>query len=79
MAGDMSADAVKLVMHGTLEINSKCRIMASDSLDNSVIMGNSIAMSLNFTTDSQITSAFEKLSADGNVSQPLGDQFWGGK
>lgn len=78
MAQGMAATELTNVLHGTLELNSTCRIMASDSLDKSVIFGDSIAMSLNFATEVQITSAYEKLSEEGSVFHALADQFWGG-
>jgi uncharacterized glyoxalase superfamily protein PhnB len=75
----MTPDAVSSVLHGTLEVSPSCKIMASDSLDKSVVFGDNIAMSLNFGTDTQISTAYEKLSEDGSVFHALADQFWGGE
>lgn len=79
MEQGMPKEAVDNVLHGTLELSSSCRLMASDSLDKSVVFGDNIAMSMNFATDVQISRAYETLSAEGSVLHPLAEQFWGGE
>ena len=55
--------------------------MASDvnQLTEPVVLGDSISVSVNFTTEEDINSAYEKLSSGGVISVPLADQFWGAK
>ena len=75
----MTKEAVNNVLHGTLALTPTCRLLASDSLEKSVVFGDSVAVSMNFATEDQITRAYVKLAAGGSVFHPLADQFWGGK
>jgi uncharacterized glyoxalase superfamily protein PhnB len=54
--------------------------MASDINDDKpVIMGDNVAMSVNFGTAEHITSSYEKMTVGGVIQMPLADQFWGAK
>lgn len=79
METGMKKESVNNVMHGTLELSPTCRIMASDNVHEPVEFGDNVALSLNFSTDAQITNAYEKLSNGGSIIHTLNDQFWGGK
>jgi PhnB protein len=53
-------------------------LMASDWMGrDGFVQGNSISLSLHCTSEEEIKTLFGGLSADGKVSRPLADQFWG--
>ena len=77
MAKDMPANTHGNVMHATLMKEGTILLMGADSMkpDNYKI-GNAVIISVNFTSEDEIKSIFEKLSAGGSVTMPLADQFW---
>ncbi|MDI4643891.1 VOC family protein [Cohnella hashimotonis] len=52
-------------------------ILMSDSPSRQIVRGNGTALSLLFDTPEEAHAAFDKLSAGGNVQDPLKQQFWG--
>ena len=76
-AAQMPPEAQQGIMHARLTKDGVDILMASDGMGNEITAGSNISLSLNCTSDEEIKSLFEKLSADGNVTMPLADQFWG--
>lgn len=71
--------AATKVMHSQL-VSGNLRIMASDAVEGfgpSVTFGNNYAVSLVGPEEEYLREVFEKLSAGGDVSQPLEKQVWG--
>lgn len=67
------------VVHSKIE-NNDIVLMASDGLKkDELIMGNTVALSLNCTSDEEIDNYFESLSAGAQIIFPLEKQFWGAK
>jgi len=66
------------ILHSTL-INQGIFLMGSD-LQGPVafLQGNNIAISVNCSSEEEITSFFTKLSVGGTIMDPLKKQFWGG-
>ncbi len=55
-------------------------IMASDGNSaHTVTFGNNASISLNFKSEEEIEKTFAAISADGNVTMPLQDTFWGAR
>jgi uncharacterized glyoxalase superfamily protein PhnB len=78
MANEITANRI---MHSTLRLNNDlCRVMGSDSFSatNDVVVGTNVSMSVLFTKEAHMASAFEQLSCRGEVLRPLVRQFWGG-
>jgi PhnB protein len=79
-AEHMPADAGQKIMHAALTRGESQDVvlMASDWIGGGTFaQGNSISLSLHCTSDEEIKTLFAGLSAGGNVTQPLADQFWG--
>jgi PhnB protein len=66
------------IMHATATIG-KATIMASDSMGNDVAAGSNVALSLDFTSEEEITAAFKKMCEGGKVLMELQDTFWEAK
>jgi PhnB protein len=65
------------VMHAQLSKGS-LQLMASDMMAGTgLIRGNSMALSLNCSSEEEIRDYFDKLSAGGTDIQPLKVEFWG--
>ncbi len=65
------------ILHSTL-INGGIIIMASDmASEEGIVKGNSISLMLNCSSEEEIKTCYEKLSADGKADHPLEDTFWG--
>ena len=79
MGAQMPGDKQQGIMHAHL-ISSEFTLMASDAAMNGEVKnGNSVGLSLNCHSDEEIDGCFAKLAEGGNVTMPLGDQFWGAK
>ena len=79
-AEEMVADDFRSkVMHGRVESES-FTIMASDvSPDRAPKVGNNVQLNIDFSSEVKQKEVFGKLAEGGNVTMPLGDQFWGAK
>jgi PhnB protein len=65
------------ILHSSLR-RGNFNLMASDMCGQGDLnQGNSVQFNLDCTSEAEIRSLFEKLSADGIVHQPLEEQFWG--
>ena len=75
--GHMPPGSENNIMHARLTKDGVDILMASDGTGQEVTQGTNISLSINCTSDEEIKSLFEKLSAGGKVTMPLADQFWG--
>lgn len=67
------------IMHATFKAGD-LTIMASDeNAENTVSLGNSVNLSLNFTDIESIEKIFKALSEGATVTMPLQDTFWGAR
>lgn len=65
------------ILHSNL-VKDGLVIMGSDQLmPGKLVRGNDISLSLNCSSEEEITEFFGKLSAGGEITQPLQEQFWG--
>lgn len=77
VADNLPAEARESIMHASLT-GGQIVLMASDMLGGAdPVVGNTITLSLNCNTEEETRTFFEKLSAGGNVTQPLKLEFWG--
>ena len=66
------------IIHATL-LSGAVFIMGSDMCDAAgVVPGNTIAISLNCSSEQEINTLYERFSEGGKVVDPLKAQFWGG-
>jgi PhnB protein len=66
------------IMHSTL-INKGIFLMASDGMaPGSLIKGNSISLSINCSSEEEISNFYSKLSSGGKIIHPLKAEYWGG-
>ena len=76
VAGQMSAEAQKHILHAALT-KGDLVLMASDMIGSGPVKGNSIALSLNCSSEEEISTYFSKLSSGGQITDPLSEKFWG--
>ncbi|MEP7256430.1 MAG: VOC family protein [Ferruginibacter sp.] len=77
MADKMPAKMKECILHSTLE-KGPLLLMGTDCVPPpGLIRGNSVSLSLNCSSEEEIRSYYEKLSAGGNTTHPLEDTFWG--
>jgi PhnB protein len=77
MAGKMPAAMHKNILHATL-VSEGFTLMASDMMGpGGIKRGNALSLSLASGNRKEIESAFAKLSAGGNVTHKLQDEFFG--
>jgi PhnB protein len=77
MAAKMPSEKGPLILHGALSKDGHTLLMGSDMIGNALHTGNSIMLCLNCSSDQEITSIFDRLSAGGQVKVPLHQSFWG--
>jgi PhnB protein len=79
MEEGLSPDDRQKVMHARLETRGGT-IMASDVMPgHQRNLGDNISLSISIDEPDQAESVFSKLSADGQITMPMEDQFWGAK
>ena len=67
------------ILHAVMTIYGT-KVMCSDANETRhVTFGDNFSIALDFTSDEDIATAFEALSAGGNITMPLQDTFWGAK
>ncbi len=77
MAGQMPPEMQDQVLHSMLQTGSFA-IFASDILDTAgTTRGNQYALCLTCSSKSEINSLYAKLSAGGNITHPLKEEFFG--
>jgi PhnB protein len=77
MAATMPSEKGAHILHGTLTKDGAMLLMGSDMIGNHLRSGNSIALCLNCTSDKEINSLFNGLSAGGQVKAAPHQSFWG--
>jgi PhnB protein len=77
MATRMPSEKGPLILHGALVKNGAVLLMGSDMIGNNLQPGNSVNLCLNCTSDQEINTLFDRLSAGGQVKVPLHQSFWG--
>lgn len=77
MGAQLTEKEKKQIMHSSLE-NGAFTLMASDMImKGEFIQGNTVTLALMSKERKEIETLFEKLSAGGNVRQPLKEEFFG--
>ena len=77
MADRMPAKMKECILHSTLTKGSLV-LMGSDMVcEDGLLKGNSVSLMLNCSSEEEIKTCFEKLSAGGKKDHPLEDSFWG--
>jgi PhnB protein len=77
MATRMPSEKGANILHGALSKNGTVLLMGSDMIGNDLRPGNSVNLCLNCTSDQEINTLFNRLSAGGQVKVPLHQSFWG--
>jgi PhnB protein len=77
MAATMPSEKSAHILQGTLTRNGTVLLMGSDMIGNHLRPGNSIGLCLNCTSDKEINTLFNRLSAGGQVKAALHQSFWG--
>lgn len=79
MGAEMDPDSRNLVMHAILK-SGNLLIMASDTANGEgSTSGDSVYLSINCNSETEIDNIFAELSKGGKVTMPLQDTFWGAK
>lgn len=71
--------ATDKVMHGSLEVTDLIRLYASDVIEGmgEHTPGTNVTLSLMGDDEAVLRSAYQKLSAGGEITMPLEKQMWG--
>lgn len=77
MAAKMPSEKGPLILHGALSKDGHTLLMGSDMIGNALHAGNSIMLCVNCSSDQEINTIFNRLSAGGQVKTPLHQSFWG--
>ncbi|HEV3324054.1 MAG TPA: VOC family protein [Puia sp.] len=77
MAARMPSGKGAHILHGALTRNGTVLLMGSDMIGNNLQPGNSVNLCLNCTSDEEINTLFNRLSAGGQIKLPLHQSFWG--
>lgn len=78
MANEAPPEAAESVMHASVSKAGDVMLMASDSWDaDDVVVGSGFSLCLDCGSDEELNESFSRLSAGGQVVQPLKKQFWG--
>lgn len=77
MASQMPVDMTSYILHATLT-KGDVVLMASDMVpEGGLIVGNSVSLMLNCSSEKEIKNLYEKLSAGGKATHQLEETFWG--
>ncbi|HET6992493.1 MAG TPA: glyoxalase/bleomycin resistance/extradiol dioxygenase family protein [Bacteroidia bacterium] len=77
MADKMPAQMKEFIMHSSLT-NDALVLMGSDMCPESgLVKGNSVSLLLNLSSEDEIKTCYEKLSAGGKKDHVLEETFWG--
>jgi len=77
LADKMPPQMKECILHATL-IKDKLVLMGSDMVgENGLKKGNSVSLAINCSSDEEIRSFYEKLSAGGKKDHALEESFWG--
>lgn len=75
-----SAEDADKIMHVSLPIGNGSSLFGSDTSEGfggNVTFGNNFSISINAESIEEADKLFNGLSAEGNVTMPMGDTFWG--
>ena len=76
LADKMPPQMKDCILHATLT-KGDLVLMASDMVsEKGLIKGNSVSMAINCSSDEEIRTVYEKLSAGGNKDHALEETFW---
>ena len=79
MWDDMPPQMKDCILHSTLTKGALV-LQASDMVQQTgLVKGNTVSLSLNCSSEEEIKTYYEKLSADGEVNHPITDTHWGAK
>lgn len=75
----ITEEAKDRIMHITLPISAETVLMGSDTMSGtqSHMEGNNFSLSVNTDSREEAERIFTGLSADGQITMPLSDTFWG--
>lgn len=75
----LTEEAKDRIMHITLPISAETVLMGSDTMSGtqSHMEGNNFSLSVNTDSREEAERIFTGLSADGKITMPLSDTFWG--
>ena len=77
LADGMPQEMKSRILHATLN-HDKFVLMASDMVpDGGLIRGNAVSLSLECSSEDEIRSTYDKLSAGGIKDHPIENTFWG--
>jgi PhnB protein len=77
LADKMPPQMKECILHATLT-KDKLILMGSDMVgENGLKKGNAVSLAINCSSDEEIQSFYEKLSAGGNKDHVLEESFWG--
>jgi PhnB protein len=78
--GDLPAAARERIMHVALPISEKSILMGSDALESmgqNFTTGDNFSVCISAESRAEADKVFGALAADGKVTMPLADAFWG--
>tara|TARA_R110002073_G_scaffold128999_2_gene275024 strand:+ start:4033 stop:4443 length:411 start_codon:yes stop_codon:yes gene_type:complete len=67
------------IMHATIAFGDGCELKASDTFHMPINKGNAYHVSLGVDNEQQGETFFNGLSAEGQITMPYQEVFWGGK
>ena len=76
LAGQMPPDAGQTILHSCLT-RGDLVLMATDMGRGERVNGNAVSLMLNCSSPEEIQTLFAALSSGGEVTCPLGQEFWG--
>ena len=76
VAAQMPAGMKDLILHSSLE-REGVMLLASDMNREPYRPGNQMSICIHCGSEKEITEFYQKLSEGGQVTEPLGEQFWG--
>lgn len=77
VAGQLPGNFQQQILHGVLE-KGDLILMASDMSKHSSLIGNNVQLCVNCTSEEETQLYFNRLSAGGEINEPLQVMFWGG-
>jgi PhnB protein len=78
--GEVSEDEKEKIMHVALPIKKDHVLMGQDalkSMERRINFGNNFSITVHAENRAEAENIFERLAADGKVTMPLADTFWG--
>ncbi|MBD2700428.1 glyoxalase/bleomycin resistance/extradiol dioxygenase family protein [Spirosoma sp. BT702] len=76
MAAQVLTEPKECILHASLT-RGDLLLMASDMIGPSLVKGNSVTLTINFSSETEIKQTFANLANGGQVIEPLTDMSWG--